>query len=369
MPKARPHSSADCYGTLIRVYQRPERSGAVVPFGYVCSACRQFIPDEVAVTSIAEFRPAAEAVANEISRLVLDSAVHERFAGIVRSNDALLTAAQGNNPFLNGVRRWWATTTALTLRRHLDPGGTRTLRSIVEYLAADDPHGDGAFAADLEVLDRLRERFGPHFNALIHTTESSSSLTYAELSAAVDTVRAIGERAYAAVTNVSRRMNPVVQFDWTAIFQEPWLPSNVEMAYDLGTPGVPYDALPMTRSSADSQASLEPSAQILGDGSASVCLKNIGVQSALDVRLFLPMARTVIDVPELRPGETVMSTPVRAGLVPEIAGQIVIEFADLRENVFRQYADVSLASTRLRNLSGPFHVTGRIVAPQAHGVA
>lgn len=371
MPKPRRHGAADCPGILARVYERPDRVGAVLPIGYVCNVCRTFLPDEAPVMSIADLRPAVEAVAADVNTLVLDRAIHDRFMGIVQESSELLTAAQTNNPFLTGVRRWWSTTTALTLRRHVDPGGAGTLRAIVDVLATDDVARKATFAADAQELDRISKRFRPFFNALIHRTDPGTgpTLTFAELGAAVETVQTIAQRAYAAVTNVSYSMDPVVQFDWTAIFKEPWLSSNVQMAYDLGTPGVPFDGLPMTLEEQRGQANLEPTARLHSDGSADVVLKNVGALPALDVRLFLPFTRTVIDVPEIAVGASVASARIAGNLLYQTNGQIVIEFADIRDRIFREYADIALASQRLRRLSGPYLVKGRIVDPQVFGVA
>jgi hypothetical protein len=321
--------------------------------------------------SLADLRPTIEAVAADVNSLVLDRTVHDRFMGIVQENAELLTAAQTNNPFLNGVRRWWSTTTALTLRRHVDPGGTGTLRAIIDVLATEDEARRATFAADAQELERISVRFRPFFNALIHRLDpgTAPSLSFAELGTAVETVQGIAQRAYAAVTNVSLRMDPAVQFDWTAIFKEPWLSSDVKMAYNLGTPGVPFDGLPMTLEEQRGQANLEPTARIHPDGSADVVLKNVGAQSALDVRLFLPSARTVIDVPEIAVGASIASARITGNLIYETNGQIVVEFADLRDRIFREYADIALDSQRVRRLSGPYLVRGRIVDPQIVGVA
>jgi hypothetical protein len=371
MPKPRLHGEADCPGTLARVYERPDRVNAVVPIGYVCNVCRIFIPDEAPVMSIADLRPAVEAVAADVTTLVLDRAVHDRFMGIVRQSPALLTAAQTNNPFLNGVRRWWSTATALTLRRHVDPGGSGTLRAIVEELANSDLERKAMFATDVKELDRISKRFRIYFNALIHRPDlgTGPTLTFDDLGAAVETVQAIAQRAYAAVANVSYRMDPVVPFDWTAIFKEPWLPSDVQMAYDLGTPGVPYDGLPMTIEEQKAQANLEPVPRLHPDGTADVVLRNVGSQAALDVRLFLPYARTVIDAPEIAVGASVVSTSISGELLYKTNGQIIVEFADIRDRIFREYADIVLADQRLRRLSGPYLVKGRIVDPQVFSVA
>jgi hypothetical protein len=187
-------------------------------------------------------------------------------------------------------------------------------------------------------------------------------LTFSELGDTVDSLRAIAERAYAAVTNVSYSMNPVVQFDWTAIFNEPWLPSDVHMAYNLGTEGVPFDALALSIEEQRVQAMLEPTVRFHGDGNAHVDLANTGANKALDVCLFLPNARTVIDIDEIDVNQSVASLTVPAELGYKSA-QVVIEFADLLGRIFRQYADISLSNLQIRRLSRPYLVKGRIVAP------
>lgn len=364
MRKARVHGQGDCPGTLVRVYQRPDRAGTTMPIGYVCDVCRTFLPDEVPPVSIEDLRPAVEAVAAEVSTMVLDRAVHERFMGIVQQSPSLVTAAQTNNPLLNGVRRWWSIATASTLRRHVDSGYPGALRSIVEALATQDPNRAPTYLADLEQLEAVSKRFRPYFNALFQRTDSGAApmLTFAELGDTVEVVRAIAERAYAAVTNVSYSMDPAVQFDWTAIFKEPWLRDNMQMAYDLGTPGVPFDALAISAGEQQAQAMLEPTVQFHQSGRAHIELKNVGALKALDARLFLPNARTVIDVDELDVQQSVASiiVPSELGLG---AAQVVIEFADLRGHVFREYADISLSNLQIRRLTGPYLVKGRIVQP------
>jgi hypothetical protein len=373
MPKALIHDRAGCEGTLIRVYERPERSGSVKAMGYVCNLCRVFIPDEVPVTKLEDLRPAADAIAREIMTLSLDRGVYERAAGIIRENGALLAAAQSSNPFLNGMRRWWAVSTAVVLRRHVD-GGEGTLRAIVDALAELDPDRRQQFQADRSELENMSVRFRPYLNDLIHGTQSpevqfsESPMTYGELSSAVESVRVIAERACAAVRNVSMRLDPVVQYDWTAIFCEAWIPANVDPAYNLGDPGVPFDAEPLTRADRDQQANLTPAGHVLPDGSVSISLRNDGQKEALDVRFLLPYERTVIDLPKLPIGGTVTTATFSAQRASPINGQAVIEFCDVRGRVFREYANVFLHGGHFRDLRGPYLVRDRIVAPAAVSV-
>jgi hypothetical protein len=89
-------------------------------------------------------------------------------------------------------------------------------------------------------------------------------------------------------------------------------------------------------------------------------VKNVGVRRAIDVRVFLPYVRTVIDVGKLDVGE-VASEWITAGVASTIYGQAVLEFSDIHDQVYRQYADVSVSSEIVRRLTKPFRVTGRIV--------
>jgi hypothetical protein len=374
--RVRLHESASCHGNLVRVYERPLRASAVIPLGYVCSVCRAFELDEEVVKAANELRPAIEAIAVELTTLLLDRQTHERFAGIVRSNEELIAAVQQGNPFLQGVRRWWATSAALTLRRHLESGSTNGLRGAIEALSnlecdgspAADP---GTFATDLERLERIADRFRPYLNTLIHGAAIDpfgSSLTFNELNEAISSVGDIAQRAYAAITNVSRRMDVVVQYDWTAIFKRPWIQDDTEMAYVLGKPGVPYDALPMSAADAKEQARLLACIELDNYGSGTLRATNVGKQSALDVRVFLPYARTVIDVNEIAPGDST-SRVLSPELTATISGQAVFEFADVHDRVYRQYANVDFPTARMRKLDEtPYRVSGRIVDPAVFGV-
>ena len=313
--------------------------------------------------SLRDMRPAADAMAAEISTLALDRAVHERFVGIIQQNPGLLTAAQHRNPLLNGVRRWWSTTAAMTLRRHVDPGSSTNLRALVEGLAEDESDSRHAqFQVDIETLGGINRRFRPYFNALVHQAEPvAEKLTFDDLGETIDVIRRIAERAYAALTQISYEMNPVIQFDWTAIFKEPWLPE-VAQAYDLGTDDVPADALALTRAESEMLAYLRPEISLHRGGAGHVELENIGRQVALDVRLFMPIAQTVIDVDEVAVGAKVGSRAFPSDLGLRSA-QIIVEFEDLQGRVYREYADITLSSLRMRNLRGPYLVKGRIVAP------
>jgi len=367
MRKPLVHDSGGCYGTLIRVYERPERNAAVKAMGYVCHLCRKFIPDEVPVTKLNELRPAADAIAREIMTLSLDRSVYERIAGVVRENSTLLASAQSGNPFLNGMRRWWAVSTAVVLRRHVD-GGEGTLRAIVSALAELDPDRRLQFQADRAELEGLSTRFRPYLSDLIHGTQSTdvqyseSPMTYGELSSGVEAIRVIAERACAAIRNVSMRLDPVVQYDWTTIFCKAWIPSNVDAAYNLGDPGVPFDAEPLSRIDRDQQASLTPEGHVLPDGSVTISLLNEGKKDAFDVCFFLPYERTVIDLPKLQVNGTVTTAAFPTQRAAEIDGQVVIEFCDVRGRVYRQYANVFLRDGHFRDLRGPYLVHDRIVA-------
>lgn len=375
MRRSKPHAHAACSGSLVRVYERPERAGSTSPIGYVCNLCGSFLPDRPLVVTLGDLRPAAEALAVDVSNLLLDRQVHERVAGIVRSNDDLLRAAQTGNPFLQGMRRWWATSAALLLRRHLDGGTGNTLRDILDALVAL-PDGEltrprETFAADLRQLRTISERFQPYLNALIYgdgPAVSNPAPTFNDLNGAIETVSEIASRVYAAVANVSRQMDPVIQFDWTQIFKKPWI-DDTPMAYVLGDQGVPYDALPMTASEAQRQARLRLEIDVQPNETRAVMLTNNGHQTALDVRVFLPYNSTVIDAAELATGDTMTSVipqphPLRA------YGQAVLEFSDEYDHIYRQYADVDIDLGRVRRLSPtPFRVVGRIVEQRLQGAS
>jgi hypothetical protein len=305
-----------------------------------------------------------ESVAGEITGLLGDRQVHERFAGIVRENPALLNAAQSGNPFLQGVRRWWAISAAILLRRHVDGGRRDSLRDIVESLL-DLPDAELSrprenFAEQLDQLEQISDQFRPYLNAIIHgTTGLQETVTFNDLNDALTRVGAITESVYAAIANISRVVEPSIISDWTSIFQEPWILGTSEPAYALGAPGVPYDALPMSKSEMRAEAELELSFSHSGE-QVLTYVKNVGVRRAIDVRVFLPYVRTVIDVGKLDVGE-VASEWITAGVASTIYGQAVLEFSDIHDQVYRQYADVSVSSEIVRRLTKPFRVTGRIV--------
>jgi hypothetical protein len=318
------------------------------------------------VKTATELRPAIEAIAAEITTLLLDRQTHERFAGIVRSNDDLMAAVQQGNPFLQGVRRWWAMSAALTLRRHLEGGSTQSLRGVIEALAnleRDESADPDKFAADLEQLDGIAGRLRPYINTIIHGVafDPSAAVTFNDLNAAISSVGNIAQGAYTAITAISRRMDVVVQYDWTAIFKKPWIVDDTELAYALGKPGVPFDALPLPAAAAKDQARLIARVELDKRGSSTFTVTNIGLKSALDVRVFLPYARTVIDVEELTPGQStsqILSPEVTA----TVSGQAVFEFADIHDSVYRQYGDVFFPAGRIRKIDEiPYRVSGRIV--------
>ena len=371
MARARRHEN--CSGILVRVYERPVRSGPVTAIGYLCKICRTFVPDGGVVTNNTDLRPAIDVVVTELTSLLWDRQVNDRFAGIVRANPDLLAAAQKGNPLLGGVRRWWATSTALILRRHVDGAGPQTLRSVVEALSAlGEESGRAPFVEDLRQLEAISDRFRPYFNILIHGAVAgapNSTLTFDELSEAIDTVRDVAQRAYVAIANVSRRLDPVAQFEWTDIFEYPWIDSHEEMAYTLGEQGVPYDAVPMTMADALAQARLEARVGHGDDGSIAFTVSAAGKLDALDVRIFLPYAGTIIDEEVIPSGSSVTRT-MPAMLSAPIYGQAVFEFEDQHGRVYRQYADVSFESSRIRKLDRlPYRVSGRIVAPSSVGAA
>src|ERR1700686_2263853 len=204
MARARRHEN--CSGILVRVYERPVRSGPVTAIGYLCKICRTFVPDGGVVTNNTDLRPAIDVVVTELTSLLWDRQVNDRFAGIVRANPDLLAAAQKGNPLLGGVRRWWATSTALILRRHVDGAGPQTLRSVVEALSAlGEESGRAPFVEDLRQLEAISDRFRPYFNILIHGAVAgapNATLTFDELSEAIDTVRDVAQGAYVAIATV-----------------------------------------------------------------------------------------------------------------------------------------------------------------------
>ncbi len=308
-------------------------------------------------------RPAVDVIAAEIGGLLRDRQVCDRFAGVVRSNDALLREARHGNAFLVGVRRWWATAAALVLRRHVDGGNPATLRAVLEILVERGDFAPGAsFENDLAQITAISERFRPYLNALIHGGHNATALTFDDLSVAIDTVRDIGQRVYAAVANVSRPMNPPVESEWTDIFRLQWIADSSEpMAYILGNPGVPYDAVPMTKADAAMQPRIDAVITLLGDESLTIALSNVGPQPALDVRAFLPFAGTVIDHDHLDVGASIdQHLPVSPQI---ISGQAVIEFENVHGEFYRQYADVA-STGRLRRIDrNPYRVSARIVAP------
>jgi hypothetical protein len=378
MRKPKIHDDANCFGTLVRVYDRPDRSGSFSPIGYVCRRCRLYLPDPTAIMTLADLRPAADALANEISSLLLEKQVHDRVAGMVRSNSSLLYAAQTGNPFLQGMRRWWATSAALVLRRHLDGGTRNSLRDLLEALAAlPDEEVAGPrfdFAEDLRDLEALSARFREYLNNLLHGSLAvpppENVPTYSDLNDAIDTIAGIAGRVYAAITNISYQMDPVIQFDWTKIFREPWIADNTPMAYSLGAQGVPIDALSLELSESQQLARLGLQIGALRDREREITVINEGPTAALDVRVFLPYNRTVVDVPELASGAKTMSMVPAQSPPKGYKGQAVLEFADVHDRIYRQYADVDLDLARVRKLSPmAFRVSGRIVERKAQGVS
>ena len=328
--------------------------------------------------SIFELRPAAEAVASELTSLLWDRRVHERVAGIVRSNQSLLAKAQAGNPYLNGVRRWWAIASALVVRRHIDKGTQGSLRWIVERLVDLDEEtqdapgaGPSEHRSDLDRLETLSVRFRPYFNATIHggTVPDSSSVTFNDLNEAIDAIAKIGERTYAAVTNISRRLEPIEQFEWTDIFEQPWILNKGKAAYILGEDGVPYDALPMTAEESVMAGRVKLSLESSGLNEVTVTATNDSDVEILDVRVFLPYLRTVIDVAELAPKHGAQErVSWRETSDPKFGwGQAVLEFSDVYDNIYRQYADIDFLRGSVRKLTKtPYRVQGRIVAPRPY---
>jgi hypothetical protein len=236
---------------------------------------------------------------------------------------------------------------------------------VLEILVANaDASRRPFFESDLAQVTAISERFRPYLNALIHGEPQSAALTYDDLSTAIDTLRDVAQRAYATVTQVSRRLDPVAQFEWTDIFTYPWIVNSDEpMAYILGSPGVPYDAVPMTRADAAVQARLQGMIATNADGSVAFTLSNVGQQPAHDLRAFVPFAGTVIDHEQLDQGASITCN-VDSSVSKSVVGQAVIEFEDQHGDVYRQYADVNFPSARLRKLDRiPYRVSARIVAP------
>ena len=329
--------------------------------------------------SISELRPAAEAMSAELSGLLWDRRVHERVAGIIRSNPRLLAKAEAGNPYINGVRRWWGIASALVLRRHVDQGTQGSLRWLVERLVAFDDDVTGSSPStvtadhkdDLNRLERISVRFRPYLNAAIYGSGVPDSVlvTFNDLQSAIDEIAEIGQRTYKAVTNISRRFEPVEQFEWTEIFEEPWINNVGEgHAYVLGEEGVPYDAVAMTTEEARGVARLVLKLNPVPGNRVLAVATNDTETAALDVRVFLPYLRTVIDTPEIPPHSQVENAarwhPTDN---PKFGwGQAVIEFADVFDNIYRQYADVDFINGRVWRLTQPYHVKGRIVAPRPY---
>jgi hypothetical protein len=371
------HNDAGCLGKLVRVSSRPERTGGMNPIGYVCDTCQLFLPDGAPMTKLSDLRPSIESAVNELTTLLIDRQVHDRFEGVVRENKSLLASAQQGNLFLQGVRRWWATSAALILRRHVDGGTTQSLRTIVETLAGfDEKLGPSAsprtrFSDDLRELTAISESLRPYLNSLIFGSSAElrgPALTFNDLGEAIETVRKIAERAYANITNISLLLKPTILPNWTEIFKYPWIGNDDPMAYTLGEEGVPYDALPMTELDAQQQARLDIQIEARKDGSRRFAVANVGQLPALDVRVFLPYASTVIDENEIEPGKSVVCT-ISPAVASTVSGQAVLEFADVHDRIYRQYADVGLQAGRVRKLSRvAYRVGGRIVASGA-GIA
>lgn len=332
--------------------------------------------------SLAELRPAAESMAAELTGLLWDRRVHERAAGIVRSNPTLLSQAQSGNPYINGVRRWWAIASALILRRHVDPGTVGSLRWILERLVEIEDKDFGSASPssapletreDLKRLETISVQFRPYLNAMIHGGPvDTARLTFNDLHEAIDVVAKVGERTYVAVTNVSRRFEPVEQFEWTGIFEAPWISGAEEQAYVLGTEGVPFDALPMSVSESKTIARLLLKLEPKASNEVAVTVTNDSKVEALDVRVFLPYLQTVVDAPTLWADNRVVehvqwpqTDDPKFGL-----GQAVLEFSDVYDNTYRQYADVNCLTGTVRRLTKvPFLVEGRIVVARPYAVS
>lgn len=365
MRKSRIHREGDCGGTLERIYRRPAGGGSLEPIGYQCDLCGAIVEEDTAVERLAQLRPAVESVAAEITALLADLQVHERFAGIVRESPDLLQAGQ-SNPFLQGVRRWWAVYAAIMLRRHADGGRRESLRDIAESLVnlpdSELTRPRDVFASYIKTLEEISDRFRPYLNAVIYggAVPLQSAVTFNDLNHALKELGEVTAGVYAAVVNISRATNPTIIDDWTSIFRKPWL--SEEQAYPLGAEGVPFDAMPMSKGESDRQAELDLRIHVGEAGWVTVEIVNVGKSRAIDARLFLPYARTVIDVEKLDVGDSAMQR-VRPQLAVSIYGQAVLEFSDSHDHAYRQYADVNLPSGMVRKLSSPaYRVTGRIVA-------
>ncbi|HVM95517.1 MAG TPA: hypothetical protein VMT89_03960 [Candidatus Acidoferrales bacterium] len=373
----RKHAQADCPGTFARIYERAGRGAGFSPLGYICTGCREVIFDEdhLEMPTLDELRFPMESVANELIGLFADSHLNAVGSSIVRNNPKLLASAQSGNPYLLAIRRWYAIASALVLRRHIDAGTPNTLRSIVEHLAQLERAGEtrtlpaaGSFGSDLDRLKALSARFRPYISAVINGGHQNAGLTYDDLDAALDEVRQIAQRAYATITNVSLLMTPSIATGWTDIFQEPWILANVPSAYEVGAEGVPFDALPLTMEESNNNARLVLRMQCMRPNQVAVSVENVGAAEAIDVRVFLPYLRTIVDVPRL---EVHKETHTRVEWDPNYDrepkfgyGQAVLEFEDAFGHIFRQYADVDIRDGMVRKLSPiPFLVKGRIVAP------
>jgi hypothetical protein len=373
----RKHAEADCPGTLARIYERAGREAGFSALGYVCTACRKvmFDEDQLEMPTLTELRFPMESVANELMDLFVDSHLKDVSSSIVRNNPKLLASAQNGNPYLLATRRWYAVASALVLRRHIDSGTPNSLRSIVEHLAKLEHAGEtrtlpaaGGFDSDLERLRALSARFRPYISAVINGGHQSQGLTYDDLDAALDEVRQIAQRAYATITNVSLLMTPSVSPGWTDIFEEPWIRTNFPTAYEVGAEGVPYDALPLGREESSNNARLTLRLQCMRPNQVATSVENDGGAEAIDVRVFLPYLRTVIDVRRLEVGKVTHSRTEwdpSYNQNPKFGyGQAVLEFEDAFGRIFRQYADVDIEDGLVRKLSPtPFLVKGRIVAP------
>lgn len=326
------------------------------------------------MATLDELRFPMEAVANELMALFVDSRLNDVGSSIVRNNPKLLASAQNGNPYLLAIRRWYAIASALVLRRHIDSGTPNTLRSIVEHLAELERAGEtktlpaaGGFDSDLDRLKALSARFRPYISAVINGGHQSSRITYDDLDAALDEVRQIAQRSYATIMNVSLLMTPSIASGWTDIFEEPWIRANVPTVYEVGGEGVPFDALPLSKEESSNNGRLVLRLQCMRPNQVAVSVENDGAAEAIDVRVFLPYLRTVIDVPRLEAANVTHSRiewDPSNNQDPKFGyGQAVLEFEDAFGRVFRQYADVDIRDGLVRKLSPtPFLVKGRIVA-------
>lgn len=335
----------------------------------------------MAVRSPLELRPAVETVARELMNLLWDRRVYRRFEGIVRGEPELLASAEAGNPFVNGVRRWWAISAAIVLRRHVDAGAAGTLRWVVEQLVAiDQQYGSSAASVsdtsnaqmDLQTLESLSVRFRPFLNELVYGSRVGGApitVTYNDLLEAIDTLRKVAERTYATVVQVSMHFEPIEQFEWTDIFEYPWLSTHADQAYELGAEGVPYDALPLTAREAEKSALFAIAMRNGPNNALTITVSNETDVDALEVRLFIPHLRTVLDVREIKARASGSAT-VRWNDNEDHRfghGQAVLEFTDIHGHVYRQYADVDVRSARVRNVSPvAYRVKGPIVSPATY---